>query len=128
MNRLLLLALLLLPGITCWAGDYNYTTAADLKQMIESREDFFLIDIQVEDEFNRHHIDGALATYAYPVKSDADKERLAAVMTSVKQTEKPIVIVCPRGGGGAKRTYEFLIGGGVPEGRLSILEGGQHLL
>ena len=126
MKKFLLMALLLLSAVACWAGDCNYTRAADLKPMIESKEDFILIDIQVEDEFSQHHIDGALATYAYPVKSDADKAKLAGMMVSVMETEKPVVIVCPRGGGGAKRTYEFFEGQGVDSGRLSILEGGQQ--
>jgi thiosulfate/3-mercaptopyruvate sulfurtransferase len=37
-----------------------------------------------------------------------------------------VVIVCPRGGGGAKRAYDHLAGQGVTGGRLFILEQGQQ--
>ncbi|NIP26153.1 MAG: rhodanese-like domain-containing protein, partial [Phycisphaerae bacterium] len=36
-----------------------------------------------------------------------------------------VVIVCPRGGGGAKRTYDYFKAKGVAEARLTILAGGQ---
>ena len=37
-----------------------------------------------------------------------------------------MVIVCPRGAGGAERTYDYLKSQGVAEKRMMILEGGQQ--
>ena len=110
---------------TALAADYQYISAAELKDRIKANEQGFLLDIQVEDEFARHHIENAVATYAYPVKSEEDKQKLQALVGQVKTSTEPVTIVCPRGGGGAKRAYDYLKEQGVSEARLLILEGGQ---
>lgn len=112
--------------VSAWASSYQYISAADLKQKMAKQEDVFLLDIQVEAEFDQHHIPGAIATYAYPVKSEADRGKLETVLAQAKMSGEPVVIVCPRGGGGAKRTYDYLKNQDVPEARLMILEGGQQ--
>ena len=61
----------------------------------------------------------------FPVKSDQDKQKLQAFVGQVKASEEAVTIVCPRGGGGAKRAYDYLKEQGVSEARLLILEGGQ---
>ena len=104
---------------------YNYITPEDLKGRIHSGAPMQVLDIQVEEEFSRHHIKGSLPTYAYPVKSDADRAKLDAVYDRLASTSDPVVIVCPRGGGGAKRTYDHLADRGIPEDRMLILEKGQ---
>ena len=114
-----------LVSVSAWASNYNYISAADVKQKVEKQENVLLLDIQVKEEFDQHHISGALETYAYPVKSETDKGKLEAVLAQAKVSTEPIVIICPRGGGGAKRTYDYLKGQGVAEARLMILEGGQ---
>ena len=121
----LLFAATLTLAASALAGDYQYISAADLKGNIAQEDSGLIVDIQVEDEFTAHHIEGAVATYAYPVKSGEDKAKLAAVVEQAKQSEEQVVIVCPRGGGGAKRTYDYLKDEGIAESRLYILEGGQ---
>ncbi len=110
---------------TVLAKNYNYISAAELQKRIEANEEGLLLDIQVEDEFSENHIKNALATYAYPVKTDQDKQKLHAFVENAKAGNEPITIICPRGGGGAKRTYDYLKEQGVSESRLLILEGGQ---
>jgi len=121
---------LLLAGWSALAvaaeGPYSYLPAAALKAKIESGEPVNLVDIQVRDEFSAHHLPGALATYAYPVKSDEDRSRLEAVLTELQANSAAVVIVCPRGAGGAKRAYDHLLGQGVAAERLYILEKGQE--
>jgi thiosulfate/3-mercaptopyruvate sulfurtransferase len=85
-----------------------------------------IVDIQVEEEFSQHHIKGATPTYAYPVKSDADQTKLNTIVEQLKANTDPVVIVCPRGAGGAKRTYDHLFQQGIPADRLLILEKGQE--
>jgi thiosulfate/3-mercaptopyruvate sulfurtransferase len=103
----------------------NYITPEETKSKIESGEALTLLDIQIEDEYTRHHIRGSLATYAYPVKSDAEKAKLDNFIPYLSSRTDTIVIICPRGGGGAKRTFEYLASRGIESKRMYILEKGQ---
>lgn len=108
-------------------GDaYNFYTQDHLKQAIENNEDMLLVDIQVADEYAAHHIVGAVETNAYPVKTDEEKALLAGVIQQAKTEENPVVIVCPRGGGGAQRTYKHMVAEGMNPAQLYILEKGQE--
>lgn len=122
----LLLATLLIPGMSS-AGDnkYNYISAADLESRLTDNLPTNIVDIQVEEEFSQHHITGAIPTHAYPVKSDSDRAKLDATIGQLDSNADPVVIICPRGAGGATRTYDYLLQQGVPEDRLLILEKGQ---
>lgn len=123
----LLLAILLVPFVS-WAdeGKYNYISAADLEARLTANLPTNIVDIQVEEEFAQHHIKGATPTYAYPVKSDADRSKLEAVVQEIETNADPVVIVCPRGAGGAKRTYDYLSQQGIAAERLLILAKGQE--
>lgn len=105
---------------------YNYISAAELENRLKSGQPTHVVDIQVEAEYNQHHIKGATPTFAYPVKSDADKAKLATEVPRLKATANPVVIICPRGAGGATRTYDYLLSQGLPAERLLILEKGQE--
>lgn len=118
------IALVLLTAVTLSASGYNYVSPEELKNRIDSNSDILIVDIQVKAEFEQHHIPGSVATYAYPVKSDEDRARLETILTASRSDSTAIVIVCPRGAGGAKRTYEYLKQGGISESRLAILENG----
>lgn len=125
---MLLLGSVLLCGAAFAAdakSDYHYISASDLEARINAGQPTTIVDIQVEEEFARHHIKGATATYAYPVKSDADKSKIDAVIQDLKANDDPVVIVCPRGAGGATRTYDYLLSQGIASQRLLILEKGQ---
>jgi rhodanese-related sulfurtransferase len=120
-----MLVVTLMISVPVLASNYQYISAADLKDKIDNNAQGLLLDIQVAGEFDEHHIPGAVATFAYPVKSDVDKEKLQTFIAQAKEKSEPITIVCPRGGGGAKRAYDYLKEQGVAESRLKILEGGQ---
>ncbi|WP_251859533.1 rhodanese-like domain-containing protein [Clostridium sp. Marseille-Q2269] len=104
---------------------FNYIKADELKSKIEKKEKVIILDIQVKDEFDKHHIKGAIETSAYPVKTDEDKAKLDKVMDKLTSSEEPIAIICPKGKGGAEKTYNYLKGKGIKEDRLLILEKGQ---
>jgi rhodanese-related sulfurtransferase len=114
-----------MPAGAAEKGSYNYLNAEALKARIERKEALILLDIQVEPEFGQHHIPAAVATYAYPVKSEDERGRLDTLLPQLQANDDPIVIVCPRGEGGAKRTYDHLLGRGIAPERLVILEKGQ---
>lgn len=121
-----LLVLLLLASHS-WAGDgnYNYISAANLEARLNTNQPTNIVDIQVEKEFAQHHIKGAMPTFAYPVKSDTDRAKLDASVERLKTNDDPVVVVCPRGAGGATRTYDYLLQQGISAERLVILEMGQ---
>ncbi|WP_243122864.1 rhodanese-like domain-containing protein [Haloimpatiens lingqiaonensis] len=104
--------------------DFNYYTAEKLKEAIEKKEDIIILDIQVKEEYDKHHIKGAMPTYAFPVKTDEEKKKIDDVLGKL-EGKKPIIIVCPRGGGGAENTYKHLLEKNIEKDRLFILEKGQ---
>ncbi len=44
----------------------------------------------------------------------------------IKTSTEDVIILCPRGGGGAKNTYDFYKANGIDEKRLLILEKGME--
>lgn len=108
------------------AENFHFIKPEILKQNLDAGKSMVLIDIQEQPDFNRHHIPGALATYAYPVKTSDDRKKLEGILLACKGDNAPVIIICPRGGGGAQRAYTYLKNQGVPESRLSILENGQQ--
>ncbi len=108
-----------------FAKDYHYMSAAEVKENLGNNTPMTLVDIQVEKEFKQHHIIDAVATYAYPVKSTADRDKMAVAVAALQHNSNLAVVVCPRGGGGAKRAYDHLVNSGIAEERVYILTAGQ---
>lgn len=106
------------------AGSYNYVDPEDFKSWIETGKKVRIVDIQVPAEFLKHHFKGALETNAYPVKSAEEKQRLDQVLPLLASGNEEIVIVCPKGGGGAKNAYDHLRERGIPDDRLYVLMDG----
>lgn len=105
---------------------YNYITADETaKLMREDASKIVLVDIQEKADFEEEHLKGALPTYAYPVKTDAEKARLAELLSTIRPEQK-VVIICPRGGGGADRAYDFYLEKGLKKEQLFTLKGGQY--
>lgn len=105
---------------------YNYITADETAKLIrEDASKIVLVDIQEKPDFDEEHLKGALATYAYPVKTEDEKARLAALLPEIKEGQK-VIIVCPRGGGGADRAYDFYLSKGLKKEQLLTLKDGQY--
>jgi rhodanese-related sulfurtransferase len=126
MKKLLALttAVLLLIAATAFAADYNYVSPDKFKEWMTTGKKTIIVDIQVPSEFAKRHIKGSIETNAYPVKSDEEQKHLDAVLSTINASKDDVVIVCPRGGGGARNTYDYLKTKGVAESRLFILEKG----
>lgn len=122
----LLITLSLAIATTAMAAGYNYVEPGTFKQWLESGKDMAVVDIQVPAEFQQHHFKGAIETNAYPVKTAEEKQRLDKVLPQLSTSQNDIVVVCPRGGGGAKNTYDYLKEKGVPENRIFILKDGMQ--
>ncbi len=83
-----------------------------------------ILDVQKPEDFQKKHIKGSFGTGAYPVKTEEDRKKLDALIEKIKKDELDIVIICPRGAGAAKNTYDYIKSMGISEKRLFILEGG----
>ena len=127
MKQIMLLTLVLLAcAAAAMAGGYNYVEPDQFKQWMENGKDMAIVDIQVPAEYQEHHFKGSLETNSYPVKSAADKQKLDAVLPTLAAAQNDVVVICPRGGGGAKNAYDYLKEKGVDEKRIFILKEGMQ--
>lgn len=116
---------LFVASLACAAG-YNYLEADDFKKWLESGRKMTIVDIQPHADFVKHHFKGAVETNAFPAQSAEERARLDKVLPLVAETSGDVVVVCPRGGKGAKGAYDYLKEKGVREERLQILEDGMQ--
>jgi rhodanese-related sulfurtransferase len=125
---LLTLTLVFIMGTAASAlsADYRYVSRNDFKQWLESGKKMIIVDIQPPADFAKGHFRGAIETNAYPVKTEQEKQRIDKTLKRIDATPDDIVIVCPRGGGGAKKTSDYLKTKGVSEARMYILEKGSE--
>lgn len=103
---------------------YNYISAADLQKRLQAKSPMILVDICPAEQFAKGHLPGAIETNAYPVDTDEQRERLAKVLPQIQASKDDVIILCPRGGGGAKKTFDFYKSKGVDPKRMLILEKG----
>ncbi len=104
--------------------NFNYIQADAFKAMLDAGKNMVLVDIQVKDEFARHHFKNSLETNAYPVETKEQQQMLDKAVIAAKAAGTDIIVICPRGGGGAKRCYSYLKGQGIAEEKIFILAGG----
>jgi rhodanese-related sulfurtransferase len=121
--KILCILALLLAHVSLALGA-NYISPDDLKQMIQQQKDMVIVDIQPTNEYEQHHFKGSIETTAFPVKNSDERQLLDKSLPAIKASSVPVVIVCPRGGSGAKNSYEYFQAKGIPEDRLLILKGG----
>lgn len=127
MKKLTLLLGICILGLLNMAAifnTYNYVSQSDFKQWLESDKAMIIVDIQEKDAFTKHHFKNSIETNAYPVKKEEEKKRIDPAVEQFKATNHDVVVICPRGGGGAKRCYDYLKSQGVPAEKLVILKGG----
>ena len=117
MKKLFLYPLLLLSFLSTGAffQNFNYLEADQFKEWITTEKPVIIVDIQVKNEFTAHHFPNSMETNAFPVKTEAQKKMLDQAVKTYEQTGYDVVVVCPRGGGGAKRCYSYLQSRGIPE-------------
>jgi rhodanese-related sulfurtransferase len=121
------LAIFLLTAAMSWAastGGYNYISPTDLQKRLQSKSPMILLDICQVEQFAKGHIPGSIETNAYPVDTDEQRGRLAKALPQIQASKDDVIILCPRGGGGAKKTVDFYKSKGIDEKRLIILEKG----
>jgi len=80
----------------------------------------------VSAEYREHHFKGSLETNSYPVKSADDKQKLDTILPKLSSSQNDVVVICPRGGGCAKNTFDYLKEKGIDEKRIYILKEGMQ--
>ena len=120
----LCLALVALFFVPYAAFAANYVKPDIFKQWLAGNKQLVIVDIQTADDFGDHHFKGSIETNAFPGKSDEEKKRLDRTFAKIQSSKGEVVIICPKGKGGALNAYDYLKSKGVPENRLFVLEGG----
>ncbi len=127
MKRITVLAavfFLMIAGIATAGIEYNYIDSDSLMQSLQEKKPVHLVDIQKKNDFLQHHFFGSLETDAYPVKSEQEMSRINEVIHDLQATDKPVVIIGPRGTRAAGRAYAYLLEQGITAQRLAILKNG----
>ena len=119
-----ILVLIAFFNVAALFESFNYLEASKMKEWIDTGKPLIIVDIQVKEEFDAHHLQGSIETKAFPVKTDEQRSMIDPAVQAYKEKGHDVVVVCPRGGGGAKRCYSYLKSQGVPEDKLTILKGG----
>ena len=123
---LALVSILAASAALAFGANYQYLEPEEFKKWLETGKKVRIVDIQVPAEFQQHHFNGSLQTNAFPVKSAEEKSKLDLVLPQLTASSEEIVIICPRGGGGAKNTFDHLKSKGIAEARMHILEDGMQ--
>ena len=118
------LSIISLLNVAAIFSSFNYLPAETFKDWLTADKPVIIVDIQVAEEFARQHFPKSIETNAFPVKTTEQEKQIDQAVAAYRATGHDIVVVCPRGGGGAKRCYSYLKKQGVPEDKLTILKGG----
>lgn len=115
----------LLP-VLAWASNYNYISQENMRSRLDTKDQVTIVDICPIEQFAKGHLPGSIETNAYPVKTSEEKAKLQPTLSIIQASSNDVVIVCPGGRGGAKRTYDYYKANGIDESRLLILEKGMN--
>ena len=92
---IMLLISLSLFGMTACGGDnektpaYEHITAEQAKTIMDTEQDYIIIDARTEEEFAEGHIEGAILIPEYEIKDRAEKE--------LPDKEQLILVYCRSG-------------------------------
>lgn len=133
MNKYLLiitaLMLSLVMTATAPAKDYNQISPQELKTRLDAGDvengKLMIFSTQNPKEFSSGYLPVAIQTFARPLESEEDYRRLDIIFDRAKETTEDIVVICPRGGSGATRSYDYLEKNGIDSKRLFVLTKGQ---
>ena len=101
------LSLICLLNVAAIFEKFNYLEPEQFKQWLESDKPMIIVDIQDRDAFAAHHFSGSIETNAFPVKTDAEKQQIDPAVAAYKASGNDVVVICPRGGGGATTCYRY---------------------
>lgn len=124
----LLIALALVA--TASAKDYNQISPQELKARIDAGDiingKLMVFSTQNPKEFATGYLPQAIQTFARPLETEEDYRKLDIILARARMTTEDIVVICPRGGSGATRPYDYLEKNGIDGKRLLMLTKGQE--
>jgi len=134
MNKYLILCLTFALSLTLtslvMAKDYNYISPQEFKARLDTGDveqgKMMVFSTQNHKEFASGYLPAAVQTFARPLESEADYRKLDIVLARALKTTEDIVVICPRGGSGATRPYDYLEKNGIDSTRLFVLTKGQE--
>lgn len=134
MNKYVILCLTFALSLTLTsigiAKDYNYISPQEFKARLDAGEveqgKLMVFSTQDHKEFASGYLPVAVQTFARPLESEDDYRKLDIVLARAKATTEDIVVICPRGGSGATRPYDYLQKNGIDASRMFILTKGQE--
>ncbi|WP_045211068.1 rhodanese-like domain-containing protein [Desulfonatronovibrio magnus] len=126
-----LLLFLVSPGCSKTdTSEYNYITPEELNTRLNAGEiaagSLLMVSSQTEDEWASGHLSDAFPSFSRPLTEDAHFAKLDPFLDIAKNADADIIIICPRGGSGATRPFDYFLENGISKERLLILEGGQE--
>lgn len=110
--------------------NYNYISPEDVKAHIDAGDvesgAVLMVSSQTEEELAVSHMKGKLITNnARPLKTVDDYAKLEPSYEIIKDTDAPVILICPGGKSGATRQFDYFVAKGIDADRLMILENGQ---
>ncbi len=134
MNKYLILCLTFALSLTLTstviAKDYNHISPQEFKTRLDAGDvehgRLMVFSTQNPKEFASGYLPVAVQTFARPLESEDDYRKLEIVLARAKATTEDIVVICPRGGSGATRPYDYLQKNGIDPSRLFVLTKGQE--
>lgn len=107
---------------------YNYISTEELAQRLDNGDlesgDMIMVSSQTEEEWDSAHLPDSIATHARPLETDEDFAKLDDALATIEEGDMDVIILCPGGGSGATRPFDYFEENGVDTDRLLILSGG----
>ena len=135
-SLLMVLLLLLVAGLVIGCDSsvdedtYNYISTEELALRLDNGDikngEMIMVSSQTEEEWETGYLEEAIATHARPLETDEDFAKLDDALAQIEDGDMDVIIICPRGGSGATRPFDYFGENGVDTDRLLILEGGQE--
>lgn len=138
MKKSLLLGLLILLlsvlVIGCGSSEdeeaYNYISTEELVERLDNGDiengEMIMVSSQNEEEYESGYMEDAIQTFSRPLETDEDFAKLDDALAEIESGDMDVIIICPRGGSGATRPFDYFVENGVDSDRLLILSGGQE--
>jgi thiosulfate/3-mercaptopyruvate sulfurtransferase len=134
MNKYLILCLTFALSLTLTsivtAKSYNQISPQELKTRMDSGDivngKLMVFSTQNPQEFSTGYLPQAIQTFARPLETEEDYRKLDIILARAQKTTEDIVVICPRGGSGATRPYDYLEKNGIDSKRLFVLTKGQE--